>query len=109
MNIPYAIRSSFTAPCEQNIAAQQEALESEQAITFHLPETKSLSGSRVRGYSHRLTVKIDPADATHFQMERAPQRFPARIKAAATALRHCGNTGTFIIAHDSGMLSIKRA
>lgn len=103
MNVPYASRSSFKRSSEQGTAAQREALESGQTIVVLLP-----SDGGVKGYSGRLTVTIDPTDAASFQADRAPKRFPARIKAAATALRDCGCHGGFLITHEGGIVSISK-
>jgi len=109
MKVPFALRSMFTAPCEHSIVAQKEALDIGQTIIIQLPEKKLLSGGRIQGYSNCLTVTIDSANAANFEAERAPKRFPSRIKAAATALRNCGTSGRFVISHESGTLSINRA
>ncbi len=109
MKVPFALRSMFTAPCEHSIIAQKAALDNGHTIVIQLPDTKLLSGGRIQGYSNCLTVTLDSADTANFEAERAPKRFPSRIKAAATALRNCSNFGRFVISHESGTVSINRA
>jgi len=102
MNIPYARRSKFTEFCQENITAQREALNAGQVIAFTL---------KPGGYSGKIAVTVDAGNPTHFETDWSagdPTRFPARIKAAATALRNCGSTGRFEISHADGVLSISK-
>jgi len=102
MNIPYALRSKFTGLCQEGITAQREALNTGQVITFTL---------KPGGYSGKITVTVDAGNPTHFETDWSggdPTQFPARIKAAATALRNCGSTGRFEISHADGVLSISK-
>ena len=64
------------------------------------------------GYDGRVTVNIRPRNLDTFATNwtnNDPSRFPARIKAAATALKDSGNVGRFEITHTDGMLEIRRA
>ncbi len=103
MNIPYAIRSKFTAFCQEGITAQQEALNDGKAVQIAL---------EAGGYPGKINVIIDAGKLTEFETDWSAgdqTRFPARIKAAATALRDCGSTGSFDISHADGVLSISKA
>jgi len=103
MNIPYAIRSKFTAFCQEGITAQQEALNAGQTIIITF---------KPGGYPGEIKVIIDAGKLTEFETDWSAgdqTRFPARIKAAATALRDCGSTGSFDISHADGVLSISKA
>ncbi len=100
MNIRYTVRSKFISPCKKAIVAQRKALDDGQTISVN---------SAPGGYSGDVKVTIASAVSHKFQAERNGKnitRFPARIKAAATALRDCGDTGEFRISHDNGLLSI---
>ncbi len=102
MNILYALRSKFTALCQEGIASQQEALNVGKVIHIAL---------EAGGYQGKIKVAIDAGNSTHFETDWSagdPTRFPARIKAAATALRDRGSTGRFEISHANGVLSISK-
>ncbi len=103
MNIPYASRSKFTASCQDAIAAQQEVLNAGQIIIVSL---------QPGGYLGEIKVTVDAGNSADFETDWSaddPTRFPARIKAAATALRDCGSTGSFGISHaDGGVLTINK-
>ncbi len=104
MNIPYASRSKFTAPCYAGITAQQEALNAGQVIQIALAAEKE-------GYPGQVQVSI-AAGKTEFATDwsaRDPTRFPARLKAVATVLRNCGCWGSFNITHAEGVVSIRKA
>lgn len=100
MNIPYISRSKFLATCEEVITAQRDQLHSGVEVAL-------VPG----GYSGRVSATIRLENPTKFETDweaSDPTRFPARIKAAITALRNCGCSGTFAIVHRNGGLSIKR-
>lgn len=62
------------------------------------------------GYDGRVTVAIHAEDPTVFGADwegRDPTRFPARIKAAATALLNCGCERRFELSHMGGSLTIQ--
>ncbi len=101
-DIPYALKSVFIAPCEQALTEQHDTLDSGGTLEVRL---------KPRGYKGDLAVIIQPSVTTTFQAEWKSKditRFPSRIKAAATALRNCGDTGSFKISHDNGRLLITR-
>jgi len=61
------------------------------------------------GYSGQASIAIHAANEAEFEagMELADwTRFPARIRAAATALRDAGRFGTFSVEHEEGTLII---
>ena len=100
MNIPYALHSEFTDACKGAITAQQKALNAGQIIQVLL---------EAGGYSGKIKVTVKPSDLMEFETDwehSDATRFPARIKAAATALRDCGYVGGFNISHTDGVLSI---
>ncbi|HOX02132.1 MAG TPA: hypothetical protein P5555_07225, partial [Candidatus Paceibacterota bacterium] len=64
------------------------------------------------GYSGFIRVKIEERQAREFEGDWESKdwtRFPARIRAAATALRDTGHFGTFDISHQDGKLRISEA
>ncbi len=102
MDIPFAVRSKFLVPCEQALTAQHGLLDSGSRVDVEMDP---------RGYNRSLIVTIQPGTTGTFQAEWKTKditRFPSRIKAAATALRNYGMTGSFNISHDNGRLSIVR-
>lgn len=102
MDIPYAGRSRFLDACAAAIRKQRAELDAGRSVTVDL--------TRGGGYNGRLIVNIRPADRTAFatDWERPdPTRFPARLKAAATALLHCGCMGRFELSHQDGTLTIQ--
>jgi hypothetical protein len=64
------------------------------------------------GYGGTIRVKIERLQLLEFEADwesRDWTRFPARIRAAATALRDTGHFGTFDISHNEGTLRISEA
>jgi hypothetical protein len=88
MEIPYASRSKFLAKCEETIKHRL---------------TDLLNGIPLRiefesgGYNNRIVAT-----------QKDPTRFPARIKAAATALHNCACFGRYEISHKNGVLVIRQ-
>lgn len=63
------------------------------------------------GYRGRVSITIRAATEAEFEAELDLEdwtRFPARIRAAATALRDAGRFGTFFVEHEDGILKIAR-
>jgi len=61
------------------------------------------------GYSGSIRVEITEASPREFHSDwegTDPTRFPARIRAAATALRDTKQLGTFLITHKDGEICI---
>jgi hypothetical protein len=105
MDIPYVDRSGFLEPCERAIRQRRDAIDAGQPVRVELDAERP-------GYPGRVIVEVRAGDGSGFgsDFESAdPTRFPARIRAAATALYNCGCTGKFLITHDEGVLEIARA
>lgn len=63
------------------------------------------------GYCGRVSITIRAATEAEFEADLDLEdwtRFPARIRAAATALRDAGRFGTFFVEHEDGILKIAR-
>jgi len=94
-------RSPFLAPCEKAIRSWNRGRI--QPLFVKL---------RKGGYAARVTVTIQEGDSGSFCTRWKggdPTRFPARIKAAATALFNCGCYGLYKIIHKNGFLEIRGA
>jgi hypothetical protein len=103
MDIAFATRSRFLVACQDAIRRDRAELDAGGAIRIDLDEG---------GYSGRVLVMIRPGDAVSFGTDweaTDPTRFPARIKAAATALLNCGCVGRFYVEHTDGALEIRAA
>lgn len=87
MDIAYVTRSAFLPMVENAIRAERTRLDAGDTIEVPLDDG---------GYAGRITVEIREPDATMFGTDWTnsdPTRFPARIKAAATALFRCNCFG----------------
>jgi hypothetical protein len=106
MDILYNVQDSkFADPCVTAIHANRARLDAGETIEVNFLEDKP-------GYSKRIEVTIRANDTTTFRTDwesADPSRFPARIKAAATALRDCGCCGRYVIEHRDGLLTIRIA
>ena len=103
MQIRYASRSKFIDACEAVIREHQSHLAAKTPVRVKLEEPG--------GYDGRVIVNIDSKDRDLFGTDwegTDPTRFPARIKAAATALLNCRCDGRFEILHSDGSLNITR-
>jgi hypothetical protein len=102
VNIAYVNRSDFLESCEQAIRHERATLTGGQSIRIELDAEKS-------GYPGRVVIEIRPEDGSTFSSDfeaSDPTRFPARIRAAATALFNCGFSGRFLITHRDRLLEI---
>lgn len=101
MKIRYSVRSSFLLPCRMAIKKYAKQLQQGLEISINFP-----SG----GYEDKLDIDIQPSDQKTFGTDwnRDPTRFPARIKAAATALKDAGYVGRYQISYEDGTLSIRQ-
>ncbi len=100
MDIAYVTRSAFLVACESAVRGNQARLDAGEIIEIGLDDG---------GYTGRVVVEIGD-DATMFGSDwenTDPTRFPARIKAAATALFNCGCRRRFLIEHRDGLLTIR--
>jgi hypothetical protein len=102
MDIAHVGRSVFLTPCEQAIRDHAAILEAGGTIVITLDDG---------GYAGKVRIEIgdDPAMFGSDWENSDPTRFPARIKAAATALFHCGCRGPYEVEHRDGFLTIRRA
>jgi hypothetical protein len=101
VDIAYSIRSEFLDASEAAIRSHRAELDAGAIVTVSLPEG---------GYDGRVVVTIRPGDRASFGTDwegSDPTRFPARIKAAATALLNCGCEGQFEVSHQNGSLAIR--
>ena len=102
MEITFIVRSRFLAPCEAAIGRDRALLD--EGGTIRIPFEDG-------GYNGRITVTIRAGDLTSFGTDWSSSdetRFPARIRAGATALLNCGCCGEFVISHAEGVLEIRR-
>ncbi len=103
MKIKYNIRgSTFLLPIKA--ALQQNAQRLRRGASVSL----SLAAG---GFPGRITITIDPKHLSSFPTDwnnNDHTWFPARIKAAATALRDLGFAGSFEIWHEDGLLKLRR-
>jgi hypothetical protein len=103
MDIAYATRSAFLPACENGIRAGRARLEAGDTIEVLLEDG---------GYAGLIEVEVRQADATMFGTDWTntdPTRFPARVKAAATALFRCNCFGKYVIEHRDGLLTVRVA
>jgi hypothetical protein len=102
MKINYAMRSRFMDKCHEAIEANRSELDNGGTVTVIFEKG---------GYDNHTIISIDKHTSNQFQTDlelNDSTRFPARIKAAATALRDCECYGRFEIAHKNGVLSIRQ-
>lgn len=106
MWIKYPINSSFLVPCNTAIDQYREALLEGATITVQLSP---------QGYNRRARVSVIPDSPQFFWADpesarprfTRPDRFGARLRAAALALFRQGYFGTYEIAHETGTLTIR--
>jgi hypothetical protein len=102
MDIKFASKSRFLPELERLIRSEPARLGAGGALCVGLDDG---------GYQGHIAVTIDAVDREYFGTDWSGNdstRFPARVKAAATALRNCNVHGSFLITHDNGVLEIKR-
>ena len=102
MDIAYSSRSQFLSAFETAITEQRAGLESGRVV--HV----DLGGG---GYDGSVNATIRASDHGFFGADcelKDPTRFPARIRAAATALKNCECHGLFEISHFNGSIAIRR-
>jgi hypothetical protein len=103
MRVRYNQRSKFLGRLVDHIKTNRASLDSGQGLVFGFDESEA-------GYVNDAVVIIDPHDRNEFETDlelRDPSRFPARMKAAATALRDCNCSGRYRISHNEGRVFIK--
>ena len=100
MQIPYVTRSKFLAPCEVSIKENLQNLNDKKIIFVYLENG---------GYNADIDVEIlQNSNTFNADYNGDASRFPARVKAAATALKNQKSYGSYNISHDDGLLSIKK-
>jgi len=100
MRIAYPKRSKFLKPCEDAIRKNKKFLLARFPILIKLSP---------QGYNGKFHVNIDK-NSNSFKVDWKnpdPTRFPVRVKAAAYALYKMGFYGSFIISHETGILTIQ--
>lgn len=103
MDIPYLTRSRFLAHCEAAIRENRDTLHGGGSVSITFDDG---------GYAGRVTVEIRLDDGSTFGSDwngSDVTRFPARIRAAATALLNCGCGGRYLVTHADGSLTITGA
>lgn len=102
MDIAYVTRSAFLAACEAAIRNSRERLDAGDSVEVVFEDG---------GYSGRIPVEICDDNSTFGADWESTDvtRFPARIRAAATALHNCGLRGRYVIEHQGGRLTIRPA
>ncbi len=98
MKIPHLVRDG------QFLSRIKEALETEGC-----PGCVTIKFSKGGGYSGSIEVTIGSPTEKEFDADvslKDRTRFPARIRAAATALRDAGCQGRSLVSHADGVLTI---
>jgi hypothetical protein len=101
LEIAYSKRSKFLEACEAAIRSHRAQLDAGRTVYVNL------GGS---GFEERIVVTIRPEDRVSFGSDwksSDPTWFPARIKAAETALLNCNCGGAFEVSHEGGSLAIR--
>lgn len=99
MRIDFATRSSFLPAIH---AALDDAGGCEGRVVVQLSP---------QGYPGTIRLELTEGTSDSFATDwegADPTRFPARIRAAATALRDRRCFGVFVVSHDEGRLTIDR-
>jgi hypothetical protein len=102
MRLSYSTRSSFLETIVAALDAQRGC--PKPGMPIHLSLTE-------QGYSGEVLVDIGVEHVDTFDSDwegTDETRFPARIRAAATALRDRGCYGRFQVVHEQGQLTINR-
>ncbi len=102
MQISFASCSKFLPDFAAALSDQSVQLDSGETIRLELE-----SG----GYAAATTITIHPHDRETFETEwesSDPTRFPARIKALATALMQARCYGRFSVSHNDGLVELRR-
>jgi hypothetical protein len=102
MDIIYATQSKFLEPCKIEINNQFNQLTNGQKIVINFPESSGYNGEII------VDIKESKDSFSTFWENTDPTRFPARIKAAATALKEKKCFGAHKITHNNGELTITR-
>ncbi|WP_147364071.1 hypothetical protein [Deinococcus cavernae] len=104
MQLRQAQRSRFTAPIEMALREQLEALNQGQLVHVHLAATRD-------GYGGSVRVTLPATSAQEFETDwqgTDSTRFPARLRAAVTALATLGLSGQYQLNHTAGVLTVQK-
>jgi hypothetical protein len=105
MEIEYLkLYSKFLLPCESAIREHRAELVAGGTVRVIFDEAG--------GFDDNVTVTIRAGDRVSFGSDwdsGDATWFPARIKAAATALRNCDFDDIFLVEHADGELTIRQA
>ncbi len=96
--------SKFLPQLEEHIENNMATIQSGQEVFIRLSDD-------LDGYANETVISIDSKNKLTFESDldlRDPTRFPARIKAAATALRNQECDGKFRVSHKEGFVRIRR-
>jgi hypothetical protein len=106
-------RKPFDIPYLSNVSRSNFYPKVREVIEREMPidvgKTVECNLQKPGGYELAVDVVIKPGE--EFQSDRGYRdstRFPARIRAAATALRDSGNFGLYSISHRESVLTIKQ-
>jgi len=102
MDIEYATKSKFLEPCKIEIDSQLNQLTTGQKIVINFSESGGYNGEII------VNIKELKTSFSTFWENTDPTRFPARIKAVATALKEKKCFGAYKITHNNGELTIVR-
>jgi len=101
MKINYPSRSKFLEDCVEAITKNKNALF--QGIPISITFSSG-------GYNGEIKITIEKTDSISFQTDWVssdPSRFPARIRAVASALFRQNCFGDYLISHYSGTITIR--
>lgn len=101
MDIRYVERSKFLELCESALVQQADRLSKGHFVNVELP---------AGGYPGKVLVTVKDDGGSFFYSDWSgtdPSRFPARVRAAATALKACRCFGSYEVSHVDGYLSIR--
>jgi hypothetical protein len=99
--------SRFTELIEAALRSAPEALAEGQTVSATVP----IHAATKRGFERTVVVTIgeDPESFETSWNGPDPARFGGRLRAAATALRDLGYTGSFSLERDGRFVSIRRS
>ena len=100
MNIPHLVRQGGFRPLIAEALKQRGC-----------PGTIKVNLGKIGGYSGSVEITVGGPRQNEFEAAidlKDWTRFPARIRAAATALRDRGCTGRFRVVHEDGVLVMTR-
>ena len=90
-----------------------DAIKAKETLTSDSGQIEIELNTEASGYSGKVKVDIQPAIDDEFTVVsgwkgKDVSRFPARIKAAATAIKDSGLQGTYSVSHKDGIIKIEK-